>query len=87
MPVQAHPGARFNGVTGSHDARLKVAVTQAPEKGKANKQLVIVLAAALGVKRSQVTLQSGEVAARKVFLISDITTEDLRRRLEAVLSE
>ena len=37
IAVRAQPGAKKNGITGEHDGALKVSVTQAPEKGKANK--------------------------------------------------
>ncbi|HTI51367.1 MAG TPA: DUF167 domain-containing protein [Planctomycetaceae bacterium] len=69
LPVQAQPGARKNGVTGVHAGRLKVAVTQAPEKGKANKALIDVLAEALGVKRKAIRLLSGETSSHKKFLV------------------
>jgi uncharacterized protein len=36
VPVQAHAGARRNGVLGVRNGMLRVAVTAAPEKGKAN---------------------------------------------------
>src|SRR6266704_1433728 len=51
LPVHAQPGSRKNGITGIHAGRLKVAVTQAPEKGKANQALVKLLADLLDVKR------------------------------------
>ena len=36
LPVKAQAGARRNAITGEHDGALKVAVSQVPEKGKAN---------------------------------------------------
>ena len=76
LPVHAQPGARRNGITGVHAGRLKIAVTQAPEKGKANQALVAVLAQALSLKRSQISLLSGETSQHKRFLItgSDLAT-------------
>ena len=65
LPVQAQPKARKNGLAGTHDGRLKVAVTQAPEQGKANNALVKVLAAALGLRRSQIELVSGATSSKK----------------------
>jgi len=56
LPVKAQAGARKNGITGQHDGALKVSVTQAPEKGKANKALAKVIAVELGLKNSQVEL-------------------------------
>lgn len=86
LPVQAQPGARRNGITGAHDGRLRVAVTQAPEKGKANQALVKVLAKALDLKRSQIELVAGETSAKKRFAISNIELAELRDRIENLLS-
>jgi uncharacterized protein len=85
LPVHAQPSARRDGITGEHDGRLKVACTQAPEKGKANKALIKVLANSLQLKRSQVHLHSGETSSKKVFLITDIAVSDLEQRIAAVL--
>ena len=86
IPVQAQPGARKNGVVGEHAGRLKVAVTQAPEKGKANQALIEVLADALGVKRSQITLVSGETSSKKKFLVSGIDLLQLHDKIAALLT-
>ncbi len=85
LPVQAQPGARKNAVTGVHAGRLKVAVTQAPEKGKANKALIELLAELLKLKRSQITLLSGETSSQKKFLIASVELTWLRERLEALV--
>lgn len=86
LPVHAQPGARRDGVTGTHAGRLKVAVTQAPEKGKANKALMDVLARALGVKRSQIELVSGETSGIKKFFIAQVDRETIEERIEALTS-
>jgi uncharacterized protein (TIGR00251 family) len=79
--VRAQPGARQNGITGEHDGALKVAVTQAPEKGKANKALVSVIAKELGLKKSQVSLLSGKTSPRKKFLLSGCGDSEIRESL------
>ena len=81
LPVHAQPGARKNGVTGVHAGRLKVAVTQAPEKGKANQALVKLLAELLDVKRAQVTLLSGESSHHKKFVIVGVDLATLQERI------
>ncbi|MFV0446387.1 MAG: DUF167 domain-containing protein [Planctomycetaceae bacterium] len=86
LSVQAQPGSRRNGLTGIHNGRLKVAVTQVAERGKANQELVKVLASALELRRGTVTLQSGELAALKDFFIEGLTADQLRSRIEAILT-
>ena len=81
LPVKAQAGARKNGITGEHDGALKVSVTQAPEKGKANKALTRVIALELGLRNSQVALRSGATSTNKSFIITDLEFTDLNNRL------
>lgn len=85
LPVRAQPGAKKNAITGVHGGMLKVSVTQAPEKGKANLAIVEVLADGLDLKRSQIRLTSGETAGHKKFLVTGITLEDLLARIDKAL--
>lgn len=87
LPVRAQPGARREGLAGVHDGALKVSVTAAAEKGRANQALVEVLAAALGLKKSQIELISGETARRKLFLVCGLNLDELARRIQSVLGE
>ncbi|MEI8373738.1 MAG: DUF167 domain-containing protein [Planctomycetota bacterium] len=85
--VRAQPGARRNEVRGVQDGALKVCVTQAPEKGKANKAIVEVLAKWLGVRKSHIELISGETASQKKFLVRGIEQNDLAERIKTRLAE
>ncbi|QDU38147.1 hypothetical protein Mal4_24700 [Maioricimonas rarisocia] len=82
LPVQARPGAKRNECGGVHDGRLKVAVTQAPEKGKANREIARLLVKSLGLRRSQIALEEGETTSRKLFRVRDIDESELRRRVD-----
>ena len=84
LPVYAQPGARTTGVVGEHAGMLKVAVTAPPEDGRANKALALALREALGVKRSQVELVSGQTRRDKRFLIRGLTQQELQSRLAAL---
>src|SRR5260221_14793315 len=86
LPVHAQPGARKNGITGVHAGRLKVAVTRAPEKGKANQALVKLLAELFDLKRSQISLVAGETSNHKKFLISGVDLATLQARLGQFLA-
>jgi len=83
LPVRAQPGARKDEIRGVQDGMLKVAVTQAPERGKANKAIAALLAKALGLKKSQIEIVSGETSRKKQFLIRGIATGELSRRIAA----
>jgi uncharacterized protein (TIGR00251 family) len=87
LPVRARAGARRNEVGGEQDGMLKVSVTQAPEKGKANKAIAALLADALDLRKSQIELTAGETSPQKRFLIRDIAADELTRRLQPLLAE
>jgi uncharacterized protein (TIGR00251 family) len=81
LPVRAHAGARRNELGGEHGGALRIAVTQAPERGKANKAIAALLAESLGVRKSQVELLSGETSSQKRFLVRGLTPKELLSRL------
>ena len=87
LPVRAQPGAKRNEIRGVQDGMLKVSVTQAPEKGKANKALAEVLAKGLGLRKSQVELVGGETSSHKRFLVRGVSVEELRAAIEAKLAD
>jgi uncharacterized protein YggU (UPF0235/DUF167 family) len=86
LAVRAQPGARKNGVLGERAGALRVAVSAAPEKGKANAAVRDVLADALGCKPSQVGLLTGETARDKTFLVTGLDPAELRARLDRLLA-
>lgn len=81
LPVKAHAGARRNELGGVQNGMLKVSVTQAPEKGKANKAIVALLAKELSLRKTQIELVAGETSAQKRFLVTGISLEELRGRV------
>ena len=56
-------------------------MTQAAEKGKANRALRDYLAQVLQLNRSQVQLLCGETSRQKKFLIRGVTQDELRQHL------
>jgi uncharacterized protein (TIGR00251 family) len=84
LPVRAQPGARKAGILGEQAGALKVAVTAPPEDGRANKALLEVLREALGLKRSQLELQSGQTSREKRYLIRGVTRRELEVKLAAL---
>ena len=60
---------------------LKVRVTAAPEKGKANKAVVKLLAKRLGLPASAVTIVSGNTSQQKQVDITGLDDSDILARL------
>lgn len=80
LRLRVKPGARRSEVVGVHGGALKVAVQAAPEKGKANRAVAELLAEALDLPVSSVTIVAGEASQDKVAVVA-LAPEDLRGRL------
>ncbi len=79
--------ARIEGIErdGQGRAWLKVRVSAAPEKGKANAALLKLLAKAWDLPPSRLTIATGAKDRRKTVLIRDVD-QALAKRLQATLS-
>jgi uncharacterized protein YggU (UPF0235/DUF167 family) len=66
IAVRVTPKASRNAVAETDDG-LRVSVTTVPEDGKATKAVIKLLAAALGVPKSSLTLIRGATSRDKVF--------------------
>jgi uncharacterized protein (TIGR00251 family) len=75
VSIKARASGKENRVVGVHAGMLKVEVTSAPEKGKANEAICRLLAKELGISVSQFGLVRGETSSNKVMAISGITVE------------
>jgi len=64
-------------------AHLKVRVSAPPESGKANAALLALLAHALGIAKSQISIVSGEKARLKV-IVARGDTSALKAKLQAL---
>jgi uncharacterized protein len=70
LRLRVKPGARKTAVTGVHGGALKVSVAAPPEKGKANRAVVALLAKALGMPTSAVTIAAGDTSQDKVVHVA-----------------
>jgi len=75
------PGSSRTAFCGVLDGMIKVKVSAAPEKGKANRCLIAFLAKKLGVKKNAVTIVSGAGSGVKQIRVAGVTSEVLSREL------
>jgi len=87
LAVRAQPGARRNAVLGEHDGALRVAVTAAADKGKANRAVAELLSETFGIPKSAVELVSGAASRQKRFLLQGQTLETVTATIEQVLRQ
>lgn len=81
LDVKVVPGASREGVSGWLGDRLKIRVRQPPEQGRANAAVARVLAAALGVDETTVSLATGDSSPLKTFEIDGLDDAMIRDRL------
>ncbi len=77
VSVKVQPNASKDRVVGEHANQIKIAVTVAPEKGKANKAVIKILSQRLGIKSSDMQIISGQTSRDKKVFIKNIAAEDL----------
>lgn len=82
IKVLAKPGANCSEVNDIVDEGVKVSINAPPVDGEANAALVKYLAKALGLKKSDVRLQSGHKSKNKVFAASGISMELALQKLK-----
>ncbi|MFO0789758.1 MAG: DUF167 domain-containing protein [Pirellulales bacterium] len=85
--VRAHAGARQNAILGEREGALRVAVTAAPEKGKANSAIIALLSKMLGVSKSSIELIAGDTSPQKRFLIHGAEPKSLAATLSELLTD
>lgn len=83
--VYVQPKARREQWIGLHGDRIKLTVTEPPEKGKANDAVVRLVAAALHLAPSRVHLLRGETSRKKDLLVSGLDESEIRLLLSAAM--
>jgi uncharacterized protein YggU (UPF0235/DUF167 family) len=69
LRLRVKPGARRRAILGVHAGALKLSVTTAPERGKANRSALRLLAAALDVPASAIEILTGHGSREKTVLV------------------
>jgi microcin C transport system ATP-binding protein len=82
LGVRAQPGARREGILGIWNGRLKVALRSPPEDGRANAELLELLAGALDLRARELTLLRGQRSRMKDVGLPLEPAEARRRTLE-----
>jgi uncharacterized protein (TIGR00251 family) len=81
LKVRVIPNARKSEFAGCREDEWILRLNAPPVDGKANKAAVEVIAKALGISRSGVSLISGEKGRHKIFEIVGFQPSDVARKL------
>ena len=85
--VRVVPGASKNEAAGIQDDALKVRLTAPAVEGKANRACIEFLAGLLRVRRSALSIASGEKSRRKTVTVEGMTRVELEERLKGLLED
>ena len=83
LKVKVVPGSSRTRIDGWLGDSLKIRVTAQPEKGRANEAVRAVLAGALAIPKSEISLSSGGSSVRKIFKINELLDDEIHARLSA----
>ncbi len=81
LRIKVVPGASRSEIAGWLDDRLKVRVSAAPEKGKANRAVEDLFSKALGISSRKVRIKTGSQSPRKTVEIDGLSLPDIKKRL------
>jgi uncharacterized protein len=81
LVVRVTPNSSVNHISLESDGRLAVKLTSPPVEGKANKDLVKLIAKKLGIPQSDVSIKRGEHSRDKVLVIRGVSAETFRINL------
>jgi uncharacterized protein (TIGR00251 family) len=84
LAVRAQPGAKRSGLAGLWNGHVKVAVRAPAEDGRANDELLAVLAGALELKPKELALVAGERARLKRVRVARSATIVRERLIRAL---
>ena len=84
LRVHVQPGASRAGVAGLYGGALRVRVGARAVDGAANRELLAVVAHALGIRSTAVAIEGGAQARRKRLRVTGIGADAARERLASI---
>jgi uncharacterized protein len=83
--VRVKPKSSRSGIVGCESGVWQIALNSPPEDGKANQELIRLLAKALGVAPSTLEIRQGQKNRNKTVSVLPLGEDAVRLRLETVL--
>ena len=85
LHLRVAPGGRRSAVVGRYGEAWKVRVAAVPERGRANDEVIAVIADALDISRAAVRLAAGASSRDKIIELEGIEAGEADRRLQRVV--
>ena len=83
--IRVQPSAKRSAVLGVYGDRLKVAVAAPPTDGRANQEVIELIADELGLALTQVIVKHGTSSRDKTIEIRDADVKEVEQRLSALV--
>ena len=84
LKLKVVPGASQSCIVGWLGDALKIKIVAAPEKGKANKEVLSLLSKVLSVPIVDLSLVSGLGSAHKSLEVTGLTLDEIKQRISKV---
>jgi uncharacterized protein (TIGR00251 family) len=84
LSVRVTPRASRSGVSIDEAGTLQIRTTAPPANGAANKAVLKLVADALGIAKSSISIKSGETGRNKVIALAGLGESELNERLAAL---
>jgi len=81
LTVKVVPGASKNELAGFTGGVLRVRIAAAPERDKANRELLVFLSQALGLRKSALAIAGGRTGRTKTIRIVGLTQDEVMAKL------
>ena len=82
--IYVQPRTSRNAIIGIYDDAVKLAITAPPVDGKANAAVVKYLASFFRIKKKDLEIISGLQSRRKSLLVTGLSEEEIRARMQEV---
>jgi len=79
LPVKIQPNSSKNEIAGFEGEVLKIRIKAAPEKDKANLELIRFLSKKFNISRSDITIIKGRTSRKKMLQLENISRKDLEQ--------
>lgn len=87
LSVRVQPRSSKSGVAGMYGEQIKICLKSAPVDNAANKECCDLLAKALGVPRSSVSVLNGASSRSKVLKVEGVAPSVVREALAGMLGD
>ena len=81
--VRLHPRGDRDRIAGVINHKLKIYVSAAPVKNKANESMIRLLSKSLKVPRNAIVIKQGATGRNKLIEIDSITSAEFKNRLQS----